>query len=104
MATILYDPKKEDAASIATFIDNCSKMAVLVGAEEIVVPFTEGQRQAVIVALRSHEPSEEHYQAAMAMAEKHRKNWVAACQQRDKLKSDMDKIVRFRDSLDAEPV
>lgn len=42
---------------------------------------------------------EEHYQAAMTMGEKHRRNWVEACQERERLREALAEAVKERDEL-----
>jgi uncharacterized protein YlxW (UPF0749 family) len=42
---------------------------------------------------------EKHYQAAMAMSEKHRKLWVSACQEVTRLKAEVERLrAEMRDS------
>jgi hypothetical protein len=52
---ILYDPKRSDPASLAEFIENCPKVAIVFNGDdgEIYHPFTAEQRQTIILALRA---------------------------------------------------
>ena len=37
---------------------------------------------------------DEHYQAAMTMAEKYRKNWVEVCQEREQLRAELAIVIK----------
>jgi hypothetical protein len=38
--------------------------------------------------------NETHYQAAMAMSEKHRKLWVEACQERERIRAELQSVIK----------
>lgn len=54
MHKVLYDPKRKDPASLAEFIENCPKVAIVFNGDtgEIYHSFTNEQREVIIKALR----------------------------------------------------
>lgn len=51
---------------------------------------------AVVEEFNKVTTADEHWRAAMAMSEKHRKNWVEACQERDHLRARIDEISKAK--------
>lgn len=55
----------------------------------------QGETAAKVVELAAErQRNDEHHAAAMAMSEKHRRNWVEACQERDALRAQVAKVRR----------
>jgi hypothetical protein len=86
------------------------ELSILLGLDESPIPsdVREGMRKTLALideAAPAAAVAEEHYQAAIAMNEKHRKLLVAACQERDQLKNLLEAVrednQRLRVTIDA---
>lgn len=68
-------------------------LSILLALDDAPIPadVRDGLRKTLALideAMPAAVAAEEHYQAATAMGEKHRKLWVEACQERDQLRAE----------------
>lgn len=92
---VLYPTNRKVNDAGEVLIPNLNALEQRVKELEAKLAEVESERQ------QDESRNEEHWQAAMAMSEKHRKNWVEACQSRDRLREALRCLVDQVDKSEA---